>query len=328
MQSISILGLGVSLPDRVMENAEWSEFVETSDEWIRERTGIERRRICGPEESTADLAEGAARAALVDAGVGIEEIDESVVATDTPELECPDTAAVLQQRLGARPVPTFDLAGSGCAGFLQAVDVCRSRLLTGKRKVLVVGVETISRQMSWTYRDTCVLFGDAAGAFVLGQPEEGRPELLAVTVGTDGRHADILGRIIGGSRRPITPEVAAQKDFNAVIMKGREVYKEAVARMTVAAREALEQAEMGLDAVDLFVPHQANLRIIQAVGKSVGIAPEKVFINVQEYGNTGSASVPLGLWDARRQGVLKPGMTVLMTAFGAGFHWAGAVARF
>ncbi|MBC8327174.1 MAG: ketoacyl-ACP synthase III [Planctomycetes bacterium] len=328
MQSVSILGLGVQLPNRVMENEEWSEWVDTSDEWIRERTGIERRRICGPDESSADLAEGAARAALVDAGVGIGEIDEIVVATDTPEADCPDTAAFLQHRLGARGVPTFDLAGSGCAGFLQAVDVCRSRLLTGKRKVLVVGVEAISRQMSWTFRDTCVLFGDAAGAFVLGQREEGRPELLGISVGTDGSQSDILGRLAGGNRIPASPELMLVPHWNAVVMKGREVFKEAVGRMTEAAHQALALAGLGLEEVDLFVPHQANLRIIQSVGKSLGLPPEKVYVNVQEYGNTGSASVPLALWEAREKGLVTAGSTVLMTAFGAGFHWAGAVARF
>ncbi len=327
MESISVLGLGVCLPERVMENAEWAQWVETSDEWIRERTGIERRRVCGEGESTADLAEGAARKALEDAGVEIGEVDEIVVATDTPEADCPDTAAFLQHRLGARGVPTFDLAGSGCAGFLQAADVCRSRVLTGKRKVLVVGVEAITRQMSWTFRDTCVLFGDAAGAFVLGAREEGKPELLSVSVGTDGSQTDILGRIVGGNRIPATPEVVAQPDWNAVVMKGREVFKVAVAKMSEAAHGALELAGIGLEEVDLFVPHQANLRIIQAVGKSLGIAPEKVYVNVQEYGNTGSASVPLGLWEAREKGRLQPGTQVLMTAFGAGFHWAGAVAR-
>lgn len=315
-----------------MENEEWTRYVETSDAWIRERTGIERRRVCGPEESTADLAEAAARAALADASVGIEEIDEIVVATDTPEADCPDTAAFLQHRLGAREIPTFDLAGSGCAGFLQALDVARSRVLTGKRRVLVIGVEAITRQMCWTARDTCVLFGDAAGAFVVGRADgargRGQAELLGVTVGTDGSKTGILGRLIGGSRVPVTAELAARPGFNQILMEGREVFKEAVTRMDQAARQALALAGATLAEVALFVPHQANLRILQAVGKSLGLAPEKVYINVQDYGNTGSASVPLALWEARAKGRIRPGDLVLMTAFGAGFHWAGAVARF
>jgi 3-oxoacyl-[acyl-carrier-protein] synthase-3 len=328
METVSLLGIGAYVPERIMENEEWTQYVDTSDAWIRERTGIERRRICGPDQSSADLAEAAARAALADAGVDIGEIDEIVVATDTPEADCPDTAAFLQHRLGARGIPTFDLAGSGCAGFLQAVDICRSRVLTGKRRVLVVGVEAISRQMSWTARDTCVLFGDGAGAFVLGAREEGRPELLAVSVGTDGSQTDILGRINGGNRCPATPELMAEPDWNAVVMKGREVFKEAVGRMSAAAQEALRLSGLGLEDVDLFVPHQANLRIIQSVGKALGIPAEKVYVNVQEYGNTGSASVPLGLWEAREKGLVPAGSRVLLTAFGAGFHWAGAVVRF
>ncbi|RMH01625.1 MAG: beta-ketoacyl-ACP synthase III [Planctomycetota bacterium] len=328
MAGAAILGLGACLPERVMENEEWTRWVDTSDQWIRERTGIERRRICGPDESSADLAEAAARAALADADCPIEEIDEIVVATDTPEADCPDTAAFLQHRLGARPVPTFDLAGSGCAGFLQALDLCCSRLATGRRRVLLIGVEAISRQMDWTCRDTCVLFGDAAAAVVLGRPQPNRPEVLAVTAGTDGSRAPILGRMIGGNRIPFSAEVLKQEHWSAVVMKGREVFKEAVTRMAEAGRAALELAGLSLDQVDLFVPHQANLRIIEATGKALGLPLDRVFVNVQEYGNTGSASVPLALWEARQAGRIPPGGIVLMTAFGAGFHWAGAVARF
>jgi 3-oxoacyl-[acyl-carrier-protein] synthase-3 len=324
---IGLLGLGAYVPERVMTNAEWARHVDTTDEWIVSRTGIERRRFAAPEESTADLAVAAAREALADAGLTASDLDEIVVATDTPEVYIPDTASFVQHRLGAREVPAYDLAGSGCAGFLKALDVARCRAACGASRVLVIGVELLSRLMDWTDRSTCVLFGDAAGAAVVGAGE-GAAEILAAVAGTDGSKAGILGLEMGGTRRPFSLEGAQRREHRKIVMKGREVFKEAVTRMSAAAREVVAQAGLELGDIRLVVPHQANLRIVKAVGSALSLSEEKVFVNVQEYGNTGSASVPLALWEARRQGRIHPGDRVLLVSFGAGFHWAATVVRF
>ena len=322
-----IVGLGAYAPERVMENAEWGEHVDTTDEWIRSRTGIERRRIAGPEETTATMAVAAARRALDDAGLEPADLDEIVVATDTPEVYIPDTAAFVQHLLGAREVPAYDLAGSGCAGFVQALDVARSRALAGQGRVLVVGVELLTRIMDWSDRSTCVLFGDAAGAAIVAAGGDEGAEILAAVAGTDGSRWSILTLEAGGTRMPFHSE-GGRSAHDSIVMNGREVFREAVARMCEAARAVLAKAGHTLDDVALMVPHQANLRIVQAVGQRLGMPAERVFVNVQDYGNTGSASVPLALVQARAAGRIRPGDLVLLTTFGAGFHWAAALLRF
>jgi 3-oxoacyl-[acyl-carrier-protein] synthase-3 len=324
---IGLLGLGAYLPERVMTNQEWTEHVDTSHEWIVERTGIERRRVAADHESTADLAVKAAAAALDDAGLAPVDIDEIIVATDTPEVYSPDTASFVQARLGFREVPAYDLGSSGCAGFVLALDVARSRALVRGRTVLVVGVELLTRLMNWNDRNTCVLFGDAAGAAVVGA-REGAPEILAASAGTDGTRHDILGLEMGGTRVPFSEEGAQARLHQKLVMDGRRVFKEAVARMTAVGVEVLDEAGMTLDDVDLVIPHQANLRIIEAVRNRLGLPEERVYANVQEYGNTGSASVPVALWEAREKGLIRPGSVVLLTAFGAGFHWSAVLVRF
>lgn len=339
---IGLLGLGGYVPERVMTNEEWAEHVDTSDAWIRERTGIERRRVAADDETTLDLAAAAAEVALEDAGVDVEEIDEIVVATDTPEVFTPDTAAFLQHRLGARGVPAYDLGGSGCAGFVLGLDLARARVAqalggpgergrhegpAGRHNVLVVGVELITRLMDWKDRNTCVLFGDGAGAVIVGAAADAA-EILAVTAGTDGSQAEILWLEAGGTRLPFTRAVAERGDHRNLVMQGREVFREAVRHMTEAATQVLERVGASPEDVALVVPHQANRRIIDSVGNVLGVDPERVYVNVQEYGNTGSASVPLALWEARGRGRVSPGDLVLLTAFGAGFHWAAALVRF
>ena len=324
---IGLLGLGAYVPERVMTNDEWAQYVDTSDEWITTRTGIKRRHLAAEDESTADLAVAASELALADARLTADEIDEIIVATDTPEVYLPDTASFVQQRLGAREIPAFDLGGSGCAGFVLALDVARSRVQNTDRRVLVIGVELLTRLMNWRDRNTCVLFGDAAGAAVVGAGAEA-VEIIAATAGTDGSRGDILILEVGGTRAPFNPERAQQGLHQNVVMKGREVFKEAVGRMSAASNEVLAEAGVGVEDLALVVPHQANLRIIEAVGKALGVPPEKVFVNVQEYGNTGSASVPLALWEAREQGRIRDGDLVLLTSFGAGFHWAAMLLRF
>jgi 3-oxoacyl-[acyl-carrier-protein] synthase-3 len=319
---IGLLGLGVYLPPKIMTNDEWAQYVDTSDEWITSRTGIKRRRLAAKDESTADLAVKASCAALADAGLAAGDLDEIVVTSDTPEVYLPDTASFVQQRLGARQVPAYDLAGSGCAGFLLALDIARARIRDRDRRILVVAVELITRLMNWHDRNTCVLFGDASAAAIVGRGPRAM-EILAATAGTDGSKSDILAVEVGGTRTPFgvgggRPEL---------VMKGREVFKEAVEHMSAAAHEVLAQAGVGMQDVALLVPHQANLRILEAVRNELKLPPEKVIINVQEYGNTGSASVPLALWEARQQGRIKSGDLVLLVSFGAGFHWAGMLLR-
>lgn len=323
----SFLGFGGYVPERVMTNDDWAEYVDTSDEWIRTRTGIEERRIAAPDESTADLAEAAARVALSDAGIDGSDLDEIIVATDTPEVYTPDTAAFLQTRLGAGPVPAFDLGGSGCAGWVQAIDVARARIALHPKRILVVGVELISRLISWKERETCVLFGDAAGAVVMGAGG-GEAELLDVVTGTDGSKAEILTLTTGGTRLPFNQEAIDSGAYQHLAMDGREVFREAVRRMSAAVTDVLHRVGATLADVSLVIPHQANQRIIDAIAKNLGVESDRVYSNIARYGNTGSATVPFALWEAKNTGRIHPGDLVILTAFGAGFHWAAAAVRF
>jgi 3-oxoacyl-[acyl-carrier-protein] synthase-3 len=330
---VRILALGAYVPARVMTNADWAASADTSAEWIRSRTGIERRHFAAADETTADLATHAARSALAEAGLPAAALDEIIVATDTPEMRAPDTAAFVQHRLGARQIPTYDLAGSGCAGFLQGLDLARSRVRTGAGRVMVVGVELFSRAIDWRDRSTAVLFGDAAAAALVGGGGGGAagalsPEILHVVSGTDGSRAEILGLPAGGTRHPFTLEMAREGRHQEVTMNGREVFRQAVRRMSAATEQVVRQAGFGIGDLALLIAHQANLRILQAVGRTLGLPAEKVFVNLQEYGNTGSASVPLALWEARRAGRIHPGDLVVLTSFGAGFHWAAVLLRF
>jgi 3-oxoacyl-[acyl-carrier-protein] synthase-3 len=324
---VGLLDVGAFLPERVMTNDEWKEYVDTSDEWIFKRTGIRRRRVAAPGQTTADLAAGAARVVLERTGLQPADVDEIIVATDTPEMRSPDTAAFVQHLLGARHVPTYDLAGSGCAGFVQALDIARSRVLSGTGRVLVIGVEVLTRVMNWRDRNTSVLLGDAAGAAIVTSGEA-VAEMLAVASGTDGSKAEILGLPVGGTRRPFSPEIVQEGLHQLVAMNGREVFKEAVRWMSEASRQVLAKAGKTCQDLALVIPHQANLRILKAVAEELQLPEEKLFVNIQEYGNTASASVPLALFEARQQGRISRGDLVLLTAFGAGFHWAAMLLRF
>ena len=325
---IGLLGFGSYTPSRVMTNTDWSALIDTTDEWIVTRTGIRERRFAADDETTVDLAANAAEKALADAGMTASDLDEIIVASDTPEVYTPDTAAHLQHRLGAREITAYDLGGSGCAGFVLALDVAKTRVQAVAKRILVVGVELISRLMDWNDRSTCVLFGDGAGAVVVGRGEDVKAELLSAAAGTDGSAAGILTLETGGTRRPFTLEEAQKGGQHDIVMNGREVYRQAVHRMADVAEKVLAQAGRLKEEIALVIPHQANLRIIDAVRSKLGLREDQVYVNVDRYGNTGSATVPLALDQARQEGRIKPGDLVVLTAFGAGFHWAGAVLQF
>ncbi|MGC2239595.1 MAG: beta-ketoacyl-ACP synthase III [Acidimicrobiia bacterium] len=322
-----LLGFGGYVPQRIMTNDEWAVLVDTSDEWITQRTGIKRRRIAADDESTLTLAANAAEGAIKDASLTPDDVDEIILATDTPEMYTPDTAALVQDRIGCRNIPTYDLGGSGCAGFVQALDVARSRIAFEPKKILVIGVELITRMVDWTDRATAVLFGDGAGAVMMG-PDSGRARILDVVSGTDGSAAGILTLAAGGTRNPFSQATLDSGEYHRVVMDGRRVFTEAVTRMSESVTEVLHRIGRRIEEVALVIPHQANLRIIDAVRKKLGVAPEKVYVNVQEYGNTGSATVPFAMWEVIQKGGIREGDLVVLTAFGAGFHWAAAALQF
>ncbi|WKZ83531.1 MAG: beta-ketoacyl-ACP synthase III [Acidimicrobiia bacterium] len=327
-QRIGIMGFGSYVPSRVMTNEEWSRLVDTDDEWIVSRTGIRERRFAADDESTLDLAAHAAEKAIADAGLTPNDIDEIIVATDTPEVYTPDTAAHLQHRIGARQVIAYDLGGSGCAGFVLALDIARTRVQVAAKRILVVGVEVISRIMDWSDRATCVLFGDAAGAVVVGEGDRVRAEIVAADAGTDGSAADILMVETGGTRRPFTLEAAERNEQKQILMNGREVYRQAVKRMSEAAEKVVSMAGRLREEIAVVIPHQANLRIIDSVRAKLGLREEQVYVNVDRFGNTGSATVPLALAEAVSAGRIVAGDLVVLTAFGAGFHWAAVALEF
>ena len=322
-----ILGFGGYAPKRVVTNDDWARLVDTSDEWITQRTGIKERRFAADDETTMTLATEAAVSALKDADLTPDDVDEIVVATDTPEMMTPDTAALVQARLGCRTVPTYDLSGSGCAGFVQALDVAKSRISVEPKNVLVIGVELISRMISLKDRTTAILFGDGAGAVVLG-PAPGRAEVLDVVSGTDGSAAEILTLAAGGTRNPFNAASLASGDYNRLVMDGRRVFTEAVRRMSEAATDVLQKIGRSMSEVKLVIPHQANKRIIDAVTKRLCLTEDAVYVNIHNYGNTGSATVPFAMWEAVNTNRIKEGDLVLLTAFGAGFHWAAAAVQF
>jgi 3-oxoacyl-[acyl-carrier-protein] synthase-3 len=326
MSRVALLGVGAYVPAAVVTNEDWSRHVETSDDWITARTGIKRRHLAAEEETTSDLAVAAARGALSDARLTAQEIDEIIVVTDTPDVYIPDTASFVQHLLNAREIPAYDLARGGCAGFLQGVDIACSRARSGGN-VLVIGVQLLLRLIDWKDRNSCVLFGDAAGAAVVTGSRDGA-EILAVVSGTDGSKAAMIGMEVGGTRAPFTAERASRDLHRRVSLDGKGVFREAVRRMTEGARAVLEKARRGVDEVSLFVPHQANLRIIEAVARNLRLPMEKVFVNIEEYGNTGAASIPLALHEAKQRGRLGQGDLVLLTAFGAGLHWSAALVRY
>jgi 3-oxoacyl-[acyl-carrier-protein] synthase-3 len=320
-----IAGTGRFLPPRILTNAELETMVETSDEWIRTRTGIRERRIAAPEMGAAEMGAGAARAALEDAGVDASEIDIIMVSTATPDRLLPSTACDIQALIGATGAAAYDFA-TACSGFPYGLALATGHIAAGQaEKVLVICTEKMSSIVDWTDRTTCVLFGDGAGAAVVTRAEGDRG-ILSSFMKSDGSLAELLYRPAGGVRIPIDIAVLDER-HHFVKMAGPEVFKNAVRSMCEAAEVALRRAGVTGDDIDLLVPHQANMRIIESTAKYAGIPMEKVFVNVDKYGNMSSASVPVALDEAREQGRVGEGSLVLMVAFGAGLTWAANVVR-
>jgi 3-oxoacyl-[acyl-carrier-protein] synthase-3 len=324
---VAIAGTGSYTPARVLTNAELETMVDTSDEWITTRTGIRERRLAAPGEATSDLAVRAAEAALENAGVKPEEIDIIIVATVSPDTFFPATACYVQSRLGAKRATAFDVSAA-CSGFLYALQISRNFINAGHcQTVLIIGAEKLSSMTNWEDRNTCVLFGDGAGAAVLvsnHDPSDRARRVLSTVMGSDGDQTDILVVPGGGSRCPITPDNVDQR-LNTISMVGREVYKYAVNAMKRACEEALAAAGKTAAEVSMVIPHQANLRIIEAIVERLGIPLERTFINLDKYGNTSAAAIAIALDEANRAGAIKRGDVVLLVAFGAGLTWAASV---
>lgn len=321
-----IVSTGRYNPPKVLTNADLERMVETSDEWIRTRTGISERRVADRETGAADMAAAAARVAMERAGVDAAGLDMILLSTATPDRLLPSTACDVQALLGARNAAAYDYA-TACSGFLYGLSMAEAHIASGQAEtILLVATEKMSSIIDWTDRATCVLFGDGAGAAVIQRADGDGRGILSGYMKSDGTLADLLYRPGGGARFPLDIAVLDERS-HYVKMAGPEVFKSAVRAMCEAAESALQRAGVTADEIDLLVPHQANMRIIDATAKYAKIPPEKVFINVDRYGNMSSASIPVALDEAREQGRIGEGSLVLMVAFGAGFTWAANVVR-
>jgi 3-oxoacyl-[acyl-carrier-protein] synthase-3 len=313
------------VPERVLTNADLERMVDTTDAWIVERTGIRERHIAAPDQASSDLGLVAARRALEMAGLGPEDVDQIIVATTTPDRFLPSCACTLQAKLGARKAAAYDIFAA-CTGFIYGLGIARATIGAGLADtILLVGVEELSRIADYEDRNTCVLFGDGAGAAVLRPCEPGQG-ILSVSIHCDGSQGDVLEVPAGGSKAPATAETVARRD-HFVKMRGRELFKLAVRGMEESLVQALADAGLGPADLELVIPHQANQRIIDATRERLGLPPEKVVLNIDRYGNTSSASIPISLDEQVRSGRLQPGHHVGFMAFGGGVTWGASVAR-
>jgi 3-oxoacyl-[acyl-carrier-protein] synthase-3 len=328
------LGTGSYAPVRVLTNAELEKIVDTSDEWISTRTGIRRRHVAAEDETTSDMAAEAGRRALAAAGLNVADLDLIVVATVTPDQPTPSCASAVQRKLGAPDIPAFDIAAA-CAGFIYGITIADQFIATQSlRCVLVIGVELLSRALNWKDRSTCVLFGDGAGAVVLGPSTMARgeqaptepPGILSALVFTDGSLAGALSIPAGGTARPVDEDVL-RESLNKVHMDGQDVFRTAVKQLTSSSTMALKASGLVSRDLDWIVPHQANMRIISQVAQRLGFSLDKFVLDLDEYGNTSSASIPIALDEGVRDGRIRPGHRVLMCALGAGISWGAAVVR-
>jgi 3-oxoacyl-[acyl-carrier-protein] synthase-3 len=311
------------LPEKILTNAELERLVETNDEWIVSRTGIRERRIAATDQSTSDMAAEAAKAALENAGVAPEEVDMIIVATVTPDMFFPSTACFVQTKIGAKNAVCFDISAA-CSGFLYALEMARQFIATGAQKtILVIGAEKLSTIVNWTDRNTCVLFGDGAGAAVL-RHRAGSKGIRHTHMGSDGGYAEILQIPGGASLNPVTPENAEQR-LNTIRMNGKETYKQAVTAMLDAGNKVM--AACGLEAKDIacIIPHQANVRIIEAIADRMKVPLERFLVNLDRFGNTSAAAVAIALDEANRTNRMQRGDHILLVVFGGGLTWAGSL---
>lgn len=320
-----IIGTGSYVPEKVLTNFDLEKIVDTNNDWIVARTGIEERHIAADDEVTSDLAAKAAQRALDSAGLTADQIDLIVVGTITGDYPWPATACLVQAKIGATKAFAYDVSAA-CSGFLFALSSADDFLAAGRgKRALVIGAETFSRALDWTDRNTCVLFGDGSGAVVL-EAQQGEFGILSSHLHTDGNHVELLYQPGFGAKNPASlAGLEARLPF--LKMQGNEVYKFAVRMMTEVSKEALKTNGYGSADVDLFIPHQANLRILEATAKRLKLTDEQCFINVQKYGNTSAATIPIAMDEANRSGLLKEGSLLLMTAFGGGFTWGGTLVR-
>ena len=318
---------GHAVPKRILTNAEFPAMgIDTSDEWIRERTGIGQRHIAGEGETLTSISTEAARLAMQRAGVSASELDCIILGTASPDRLLPSTAVEVQAALGATRAVAFDL-DAACSGWLYSIQVAEGLIATGAYEtILVIGGEVLSRIINWKDRNTCVLFGDGAGATIIKRSTKGRG-ILSAYMRSDGTLADLLHRPKGAGAAPITPEIILEGS-HWIQMAGREVFKNAVRSMADASDRALDGAKLSAGDIDLMIPHQANIRIIEATAKHAGISMDKVYVNVDRFGNTSAASIPIALSEAQEKGLIKDGSTVMFVAFGAGFTWGSMVVRF
>ena len=320
-----ILGTGYYLPEKILSNSDLEKIVDTSDEWITERTGIKERRIAAGDVATSDLALKAAEMALKDAKVSPDELDLIIVATLTSDRIIPSTACIIQDLLGAKRAAAFDLSAA-CSGFAYGITVASQFIQCGAyRKALVIGAETLSKYINWEDRNTCVLFGDGAGAAVLGQVEDGYG-ILSFDLGSDGSGGDAIQIPSSGSRMPVSNE-SIEKRLNLIHMNGKEVFKFAVKAMGNTVKHSLEKIGMKQEEINWLVPHQANIRIIQSAAKRLAMPMEKVIVNIQKYGNMSAACIPIALAEAAAEKRFKKGDIIALSGFGAGLTWASCIIR-
>ena len=314
-----IVGTGRYLPEKIMTNADLEKIVDTSDEWIRTRTGVERRHVCAEDQTTSDMCIEAAKVAMDDAGVTPEDIDMVITGTTTPDLIFPNISTIIQHELGIPACTAFSLEAA-CTGFIYALTTADKFIKAGEAKcALVIGAECITKLVDWNDRNTCVLFGDGAGAVILKASEQ--PGIISCHLGADGKYKDLLYYPVGASKNL----AAAGTDAARIMMTGNDVFKVAVKTLGKIAAETLEDAGVTKEELDWLVPHQANIRIIQAMAKRLDMPMEKVILTVQDHGNTSAASVPMALDVGIRDGRIKPGQLVLMEAFGGGFTWGSVL---
>ena len=322
-RTVSIVGTGSYVPEKILTNDDLSKMVDTSDEWITTRTGIKERRVAAKDENTSDMAAKAALRALEQAKISAKDVDLLLVATATPDMLFPATACFVQKKIGATRAACLDISAA-CAGFLFAVEIAQQFITSHTYDtVLVIGADKLTSITNWTDRNTCVLFGDGAGAAVL-QHRGSAHGVISTHIGSDGEFTDILFMPGGGSRCPITKE-NAHLNLATIHMTGKEVYKQAVTAMLNASKKALEQAGLSIDDIACVIPHQANLRIIEAIADRLKIPIEKFFVNLDKYGNTSAAAVAMALDEANRTGRIKHGDYVLMVVFGGGLTWASTI---